>query len=200
MKKNPESFSNSLLYFSLGCIILAFIFSGVFQSKESESLQEKLTVSTQVRSLLNNDSKGIENKLNTIVENTNQISKIEIYNVSGISESIKVFDYVKKEKPNFEYSRDFAFTPLFVDFHPSGSGDSNWYVITERRSFHTLSVLVLLLGFTLYWFSFSIWALRNAYYQKRLNVMWAFLLVLLNVIGYSLFLLYRNKTDAKHGF
>lgn len=132
------------------------------------------------------------------MQHTNHISKVEIYNVKGIADSGEVFDYIENVKPNFECSRDYVFNTLFVDLLPSGSSDGRkWYVLTERRSFHTLSVLVLFIGFVLYWFLFSIWALKNAYYQKRLNVRWAFVLVIFNVVGYLIFLLVnKNRTNS----
>ncbi|MFC0472275.1 hypothetical protein ACFFHM_17705 [Halalkalibacter kiskunsagensis] len=82
---------------------------------------------------------------------------------------------------------------------PSGSGNDNWYVITERNSYHTLSVLsLLLLGF-LYWSLFSIWAMINAYHERRLNLKWSFVFVLFNVAGYLVFRHVSNKEDSWEG-
>ncbi|WP_200411323.1 hypothetical protein [Virgibacillus salexigens] len=200
MKKNLQSYSNFLLYISLVSIVLALLFFSILQSKESESLQENGVVSTQVRSIIKDGSQGMENKLNTIVQNTNQISKVEVYNVKDIDGYREVFDYVESVKPNFEYSRNFAFTSLFVDLLPSGNGDSNWYIVTERRSFHTLSVLVLFLGVIFYWFSFTVWSLKKAYDQNRLNIGWVIVFMLFNIIGYSIFHLANNRINSKQSF
>lgn len=188
------------LYISLVSLLLALIAFGVLQSKESESLKENLSVTTQARSVPKNDLQDTEKKLSMLVQNTKHISKVEIYNVKGIAGTEEVFDYVESEKPNFKYNRDFFFTSLFVDLLPSGSGDGvQWYVTTERRSFHTLSVFVLFSGLILNWILFSVWALKNAHYEKRLNVKWTLILVIFNIVGYLIYILAnKNRTISNH--
>lgn len=200
MKKKLGRYSNLLLYISLVSLVLALGIFSFLQLKESESLQENGFVSEKVHSILKSGTQDMDSQLNAILQANNQISKVEVYNVKNIDGYKDVFQYTENEKPDFGLSKSFDFTPLFVEFHPSGNGDGDWYVLTERKSFHALSVLVLFLGAAFYWFSFTVWSLKKAYDQKRLNIGWVIVFMLFNVIGYSIFHLTNNHINSNHSF
>ena len=202
LKKGVVSISNWILYLALAFLIIAITIYSVLQSKESESLSKSSFTSMAVRYSL--DSGGListteKKEVGHLVQETKHISKVQIYDIKDIPIE-KLFDYVDNTKPDFEYSRDiWTSNSLFVEIFPSGDGSGDWYVITERRSFHTISMLCLFLGGLLYYILFSIWAMKNAYRQKRLNVMWGLVFVLFNVPGYFIFLLVdKNRTNSNH--
>ena len=199
MKNGVESKSNWILYLGLAFLIIAITIYSVLQSRETVSLSESSFTSTAVHYSLDSDgliSTTEKQEVGHLVHETKHISKVQIYNIKDIPNE-KLFDYVENTKSDFEYSRDiWTSNSLFVKIFPKGNGSGDWYVITERRSFHTLSVLCLLLGGFLYFILFSIWAMKNAYHQNRLNVGWAFVFMLFNVVGYIIFLLAdKNRTN-----
>ena len=204
LKKDVESISNRILYLALTFLIIAITIFSILQSKESESLSESSFTSTAVRYSLDSDgliSTTEKNAVGHLVQETKHISKVQIYNVKDVPTE-NVFDYVGSIKSDYEYSREiWTSNSLFVEIFPRGDGSGDWHVVTERRSFHTVSMLCLFLGGLLYFILFSIWAMKNAYHQKRLNVMWGFVFVLFNVLGYLIFLLVdKNRTNSIHSF
>ncbi|MFF2753027.1 hypothetical protein ACFVR1_04610 [Psychrobacillus sp. NPDC058041] len=204
MKKGVESISNWILYLALAFLIIAITIYSFLQSRETESLNEKSFTSMAVSYSLDSDgliSNAEKKEVEHLVHETNHISKVQIYNVKDIPFE-NLFDYVDSAKSDYEYSREiWTSNSLFVEILPSGNGSGDWYVITERRSFHTLSVLCLLLGGFLYFILFSSWAMKNAYHQNRLNVRWAFVFMIFNVVGYFIFLLAdKNRTNSIHSF
>jgi hypothetical protein len=196
--------SKRLLYFALGFLILGITVFSILQSSETESLSESSFTSTAVRYSLDFDgliSTSEEKEIEHLVQMTKHISKVQIYDIKDRPTG-KLFDYVDNIKSDFEYNRDIlAQKTLFIDKLPSGSGSGDWYIVTERRSFHTLSVIFFFLGSLLYVILFSTWAMKNANHQKRLNVKWAFTFILFNVVGYLIFLFVdKNRTNSNNGF
>jgi hypothetical protein len=200
MNSRAKSKSNWILYLAIITLTLAITIFGVLQSSEAMSLNESSSTSSSIRNSLESSGelsdsilKDVENTLN----GTNHISKVQIYNVKEIP-SENLFDYVNGNKSDYEYSREiWTSNSLFVENLYSGNGSGEWYVSTERRSFHTLSVLCLLLGGFLYTTLFSFWAMKNAYVQNRLTAEWAFVFIIFNVIGYLLFILTdKNRINS----
>ncbi|MEY9975305.1 hypothetical protein [Lysinibacillus sp. RC79] len=202
MKKGAES--NRLLYLALCFLVLGTIVYGILQSKETDSLSENSFLSTAVHYSLDNNgsiSNTEKKEVAHLMHETNQISKVQIYNVKDIPLE-NVFNYVDNTKSDYEFSREiWTSNLLFVKILPSGSGRGDWYVITERRSFHTASMLCLFLGGFLYFILFSIWAMKNAYHQNRLKFRWVLAFMLFNVVGYLIFLsTNKNRTNSNRSF
>ena len=59
---------------------------------------------------------------------------------------------------------------VFIEIMPSGGGDDNWYLKTERVSHNTISFVLLFFGIGIYWALFSVWATLNIYHLQRLNI------------------------------
>lgn len=56
-----------------------------------------------------------------------------------------------------------------------------------------LMIVVFLIGVAVYAVLFTIWATINAYHQKRLTIGWILIFALLNVVGYWIYKLSREK-------
>lgn len=76
--------SNLLLYCSLGSVIVAFIVFNILQSKEMDSQNEYLAVSKQVHFVIKDTKEDISEKLRTILEGTEHISTVEVYNQKSV--------------------------------------------------------------------------------------------------------------------
>ncbi|MGE6686157.1 hypothetical protein ACQKEV_16330, partial [Paenisporosarcina sp. NPDC076907] len=59
------------------------------------------------------------------------------------------------------------------------------------------AALILLVGVAIYWTLFSIWAIINAYHNKRLNIGWVLAFIIFNVLGY---LVYKLSQQITNGF
>ncbi|WP_096202060.1 permease prefix domain 1-containing protein [Bacillus sp. FJAT-45350] len=194
LSKKHKVFAKWLLYVALIFLTIAPIIFATLQSKEAQSLTDKSFASTKIHSILDkNDivSDDIKKEIASVVHGTNYISDILIYDVSNITNE-ELFDYVGNKEADYQYGIEDN-RQMFVELLPSGSGKNNWYVITKRNSYHTLSVLSLFLSGFLYWSLFSIWAMINAYHERRLNLKWSFVFVLFNVVGYLVFRHVSNK-------
>ncbi|WP_144512134.1 hypothetical protein [Bacillus sp. FJAT-22090] len=191
--------SKKLLYFALGFLVLGITVFGILQSKDTESIRENTLLSTAVLNSLKSDgiiAPSEKQDVELLMHSTKYISNIKIYAIEDILIE-KVFDYANNAKPDIEYSRDKGTqNSLFIDKHPHGSGNGEWYIVTEQSRFHTLSVICLFLGGLLYAILFSTWAIKDVSRQQRLNVKWAITFVLFNIVGYLFFLFVdKNRTN-----
>jgi membrane protein DedA with SNARE-associated domain len=72
--------------------------------------------------------------------------------------------------------------------------EDEWFLHIESKNLATLVGYMLTAGITVYVALFTIWATINAYHHRRLNLGWIIVFVILNVLGYWLYLLVdRNK-------
>ncbi|NGY80857.1 hypothetical protein F6Y03_00985 [Bacillus megaterium] len=133
---------------------------------------------------------SMKRKIETLVEDTNYISEVTIYNstdIKSVSQNSGEYHW-KSQNPDFQYQRTiWAPKWLGVDSSTSGNGNEQWFVLIESRSFDQLQVIVIFMGGAIYWTLFTIWAIINAHHQKRLRIRWIFIFIGLNVLGYLLY-------------
>ncbi|MED4534229.1 hypothetical protein ABET51_15705 [Metabacillus fastidiosus] len=168
--------SNRLLYISIFFLTIALIFFSFFQFIEGQSREEKSNISSRIGSMLvskNIISKDIKREIENMVQETNNIAEVQIYDIKNIdANSAQFWDYIDRAKPDYEYSKGLWLPEqLFIDRLSSGNsvGEQSWYVTIEGRSVHAFSVLGLLLGITFSGLLFFIWAIRIVYRRKRVS-------------------------------
>ncbi|GAB1801489.1 permease prefix domain 1-containing protein [Priestia megaterium] len=186
-------FAKRVLYIAIVCLILT-ISMGSFLWKIDDSTAQGLSeTSTLISKELENKDVmtfSMKRKIETLVEDTNYISEVTIYNskdIRSVSQNSGEYHW-KSQNPDFQYQRTiWAPKWLGVDSSTSGNGNEQWFVLIESRSFDQLQVIVIFMGGAIYWTLFTIWAIINAHHQKRLRIGWIFIFIGLNVLGYLLY-------------
>lgn len=193
-------FAKRVLYIAIVCLIVTMS-SFYFLWKVEESTFQGID---DTRSLISYELKDkdmitrdMKRKIEALVEETNYISEVTIYkseNVISRSGENYVEYHWKSVQPDFQYQRT-VWAPkwLGADFDTFENGDEQWVVSIGNRSFSRLEAVVLFVGMAIYWTLFTIWAIINAYHQKRLRTGWIFMFVCFNILGYLIYCLTGGK-------
>jgi ABC-type multidrug transport system fused ATPase/permease subunit len=199
--KAQKVFAKWMLYTALAFLVLLSVVFGTLITIQAENMHEQSQIATQIFDSLEGKevvSQEIINEIETLMQSTNHIFDVRLYNVREVTgEGGDVFRYVKETKPDYEYKKDIWFNP--VVFYPAhyGNGNGNWFVDMKTRIIDGLMLSsILFVGISVYWVLFSIWSIINAYHQKRLNVGWIIAFALLNVIGYLIYVLVGKRKIA----
>ncbi|MDP1383507.1 permease prefix domain 1-containing protein [Priestia megaterium] len=187
-------FAKRVLYIAVVCLIVTMS-SFYFLWKVEESTAQGIS---DTRSLISYELKDkdvitrdMKRKIEALVEDTNYVSGVTIYkskNIISRSGENYVEYHWKSVQPDFQYQRTlWAPKWLGADFDTFGNGDEQWFVSIDNRSFSRLEVVVLFVGMAIYWTLFTIWAIINAYHQKRLRIGWVFMFVFFNIPGYLIY-------------
>jgi hypothetical protein len=198
-----KTFAKWVLYCSVAFLLLSLsIFGFVWQYEEQHS-HELSVIATQIADELKGKdevSQEMKKEIARLVESTDFISEVSIYNSKNIRTEGKDWVLYNTElmKPDYQYQR-IAWTPVWLaaDFFPYGNGDEQWYVEMQNRSFDSLAGYVLLGGVAIYWTLFTIWATINAYHHRRLNIGWIIVFALFNVFGYLVYFVFGNRVQSK---
>lgn len=190
--KAQKTFAKWVLYLAIAVLLFTVTAFGFVWSIEEENSNENSNVATQILDILhigNNITEEMKTKINSLIKDSDQISKVEIYNVSNVDNNNLVFDYVRDAKPDYRYEQK-VWNPkwLQADFFPYGNGDGKqWYVEMETRHIGGSMAIILFSGIAIYATLFTIWAIINAFRQRRLNIGWIFVFALFNVLGYLIY-------------
>ncbi|MED4067592.1 permease prefix domain 1-containing protein [Priestia megaterium] len=187
-------FAKRVLYIAVVCLIVTMS-SFYFLWEVEESTAQGIS---DTRSLISYELKDkdvitrdMKRKIEALVEDTNYVSGVTIYKsknvISRAGENYVEYNW-KSVQPDFQYQRT-VWAPkwLGADFDTFENGDEQWVVSIENRSFSRLEAVVLFVGVTIYWTLFTIWAIINAYHQKRLRIGWVFIFVFFNILGYLIY-------------
>lgn len=195
--KAQKIFAKWMLYLAITVFILTITAFGFIWSIEEENANENSIVATQISEILNdknNITVEMEKDISSLVKATDQVSMVEIYNVSDVDNVNLVIDYVRDTKPDYRFEQK-VWNPKWIqaDFFPYANWDNKWYVGMETRHISDWMGIILLSGIAIYLTLFSIWATINAYHHKRLNIGWILAFILLNVIGYLIYVLVGKR-------
>lgn len=185
-------FARWMLYLAIAVFLFTVTTFGIIRLIEEENAKENSIVASDIFSVLKGKaaiSKDMEEEIKSLVQEADQISKVEIYNVSDVANNNLIFDYVRDAKPDYRYEQK-VWNPTWLkaNFFPYGNSDGKqWYVDMETRHIGDLMAIILFSGIAIYLTLFTIWATINAYHYKRLNVGWIFVFALFNVIGYLIY-------------
>lgn len=199
--KAQKVFAKWVLYLAMICLITTVSVFGSISFIEEQNADENSIVATNIMDVLAGKgtiSKDMEEEIKGFVQETDQISKVEIYNVSTVDNSNLLFDYVRDAKPDYRYEQK-VWNPkwLQANFFPYGNGDGKrWYVEMETRHIGSLMSIILFSGMAVYVTLFTIWATVNAFHHRRLNVGWIIVFGLFNVFGYLLYYLLGKRKLA----
>lgn len=198
--KAQKVFAKWVLYLALAVLLFTVTAFGFIWSIEEKNSYENSSVATQISDVLgdrNNITEEMKTKINSIIKGTDQISKIEIYNVSNVANSNVLFDYVRDAKPDYRYEQK-VWNPkwLQADFFPYGNGDKRWYVGMETRHIGDLMAIILFSGIAIYATLFTIWAIINASHHRRLNIGWILVFAVFNVIGYLIYYISSKRESV----
>lgn len=187
-------FAKRVLYIAIVCLIVTMsCFYFLWKVEESTAQGISDTRSLISYELKDKDiiTRDMKRKIEALVEETNYISEVTVYkseNVISRSGENYVEYHWKSVQPDFQYQRT-VWAPkwLGADFDTFENGDEQWVVSIGNRSFSRLEAVVLFVGMTIYWTLFTIWAIINAYHQKRLRIGWIFIFVFFNILGYLIY-------------
>lgn len=200
--KAQKSFAKWVLYLALAVLLFTVSAFGYLWSLEEENANENSEVATQVLTILQDKtsvSDDMKNKINSLIDGTDQIANVEIYDVSSVKNTNMVFDYVRDAKPEYRYEQK-VWSPkwLQADLFPYGNGDGKqWYVEMETRHMSDLMSIILFSGMAIYITLFTIWATVNAYHHRRLTIGWIVAFGVFNVFGYLVYYLAGKKRSRK---
>ncbi|KPL60960.1 permease prefix domain 1-containing protein [Rossellomorea vietnamensis] len=197
--KAQKSFAKWVLYLALAVLLFTVSGFGYIWSLEEENANGNSEVATQISTILKdktNVSDDMKIKINSLIESTDQIANVEIYDVSSVENTNMVFDYVRDAKPEYRFEQK-VWNPkwLQADFFPYGNGDGKqWYVEMDTRHIGDWLSIILFSGMAIYITLFTIWATINAYHHRRLNIGWIVVFALFNVLGYLVYyMLWKNR-------
>ncbi|MEY9870453.1 cytochrome c-type biogenesis protein CcmH/NrfF [Peribacillus sp. B2I2] len=199
--KAQKVFAKWVLYLAVIFLVTASTVFGFIWTTEEKNANENSIVATNIFDILENKeaiTEDMKREIEALVQETDQISKVEIYNVRDVEREAEnvtsIFEYVEKAKPNYQYERK-VWAPewLLVDFSPYGNGDAEWYVDMKTRHIGSFMTLVLFVGVAVYAALFTIWATINTYHHKRIHFGWIIVFALFNVLGYLVYRLVERK-------
>ncbi|MEH7356208.1 permease prefix domain 1-containing protein [Neobacillus drentensis] len=209
--KAQKVFAKWVLYIALFFLVISSAGFGFIWAVAEQNSHEISNDAKEIFNILHNKdgiSEDMKKELEGLVNGSDDISKIQIYNVRDIKKDgesyTSIFEYVENAKPNYQFERKIWAPKWLFALYPNGNGDSEWYVNMEVRYLDSIMGLVLLVGVAVYAALFTIWAIINAYHHRRLNIGWIIIFVLLNVLGYLIYKLVGirgvSKTNSRYSY
>lgn len=163
-----KQFSRWLLYCAIFFLFLSLLSFGIIMSIEKNNQSERHEINNDIAIILSDVNRVIskekQNQIKSLIQGTNQVSKVEVYNIQNEKD---VFNYIDTAKPEFQYERKIWAPDIrFIDLFREGNGDGEWFIFNTYRSIDDLALLSLLLGIAFSIPLFSIWGIIKVY-QKR---------------------------------
>ena len=195
-----QVFARWVLYLACSVLVLGVLSVFFFHWHWEQIANRQSEAATEVFRILEGkeaiDSE-MKEAVKAVLQTTNHIERIEIFNVKDIKEGsaryASVFDYVKEVTPTYSVSQS-IFAPTMVSrIDDYGNGNDTWYVNMKSRSFADAEGIIAFASLAVYWVLFAIYATVNAYRRGRLNGIWVVVFASLNVIGYMMFLMMHKK-------
>ncbi|OIU72715.1 permease prefix domain 1-containing protein [Rossellomorea aquimaris] len=196
--KAQKTFAKWVLYLAVVIILFTAAAFGYVWSIEQDNADENSIVASQISEILsdkNSISEEMKTEIRSLIKGTDHISQLEIYNVSSVDNVNLVSDYVKDTKADYRFEQKVR-NPVWLqaDFFPYAIWDEKWYVGMETKHIGDWLAIILFSGFAIYCTLFTIWATIKAYHHRRLKAGWVIAFVLLNVVGYLIYVLSGRKT------
>ncbi|MGE7916814.1 permease prefix domain 1-containing protein [Lysinibacillus xylanilyticus] len=165
-----KQFTRWLLYFAIFFLALSLLTFGIIMSIEKSNQNERHKINNDISIILSDVSSVIskekQGQIKSLIQGTNQVSKVEVYNIKN---KIDVFNYIDTAKPEFQYEREiWAPETRFIDLSRQGNGDDKWFIYITYRNIENLAVLSLLLGIAFSIPLFSIWGIIKVYRKRSL--------------------------------
>ncbi len=186
-------------------VMVLFISLALFEV--SKLYQEKndtqnTNAATNIYTILQKDkniSETTREKIIAIVQSTDHIAKVRIFNVHDLKDeygSISIRTSTGKEAdPNYKIERD-VWAPKWLINDSYMYITSDWYIKMDTVHMEGFMYTALVVGIAVYVVLFTIWAIVNAYQHRRLHIGWIIAFVLFNVIGYLVYYLSGKKETS----
>ncbi len=192
--KVQRTFAKWVLYTALAVLLICSIISGVVFKFESKKVDINAQIASQILDKLGDNkavSVEVKETIQAIVQDSEFIYAINIY------DDKKLFSYTGHVEPEYSYDKK-QISPDYLYVNHYGYGDSNdtWHVDIDMESYEATAGGILLLGITIYWTLFIIWATINAYHHRRLNIGWIIVFALFNVLGYLVYRFIERKVQS----
>ena len=159
--KAQKSFAKWVLYLAIAIILFTASAFWFIWTIEEENANENSIVATQISEILNdqnNITEEMKKEISSLIKGTDQISKLEIYNVSNVANVNVVLDYVRETKADYRYEQE-VWNPewLQADFFPYANWDNQWYVGMETKHIGDWLAIILFSGVAIYGTLFTVW-------------------------------------------
>ncbi|OZM56696.1 hypothetical protein CIB95_10765 [Lottiidibacillus patelloidae] len=178
----------ALVFLVLGSVIFAtMMFIGDKNYEKSEEVAFNLLERLGESEVLTAE---IKKEITTIVEENETIKRIEVFNLDNNPDALR-------GEPDFMYQKDIWISEVFGNgWDNSGTDEEHvWFVGIGTKIHDSLAFNIFLVGVSIYWVLFTLWAIINAHHRNRLNAGWIIAFAFFNVIGYLVYSL-RGKNAA----
>lgn len=184
-------FAKNILRTALAFLLVGFVIAGIVGFIEFNNIQERDVVAQQVLNILGtekNISAEIKKEIDSMVEPKGDIYQLEAYYIKDNPEFPFSFN------PQYNYKKEII-SPIWLLIAYKGQAYQNdyWFVQISHQTYEGIAISVLIICIVIYWVLFAIWAIVNAYHQKRLKLLWVLAFSLFNVFGYLIFRLGNKK-------
>lgn len=188
--KAQKTFAKRILYTAIAFLLISTLIFSIVVPIEKSKLDQSNEVASQILNSLG-DNEGISTQLETeiqeIVQSSERTTGISIYDHQ------KLFSSTKGNEPIYSF-REEGLSSIwnnigFLTYNSYGESNNTWHVNIESKSYEGTAINLLLVGIVVYWTSFTIWAIINAYQYRRLKIGWVIVFAVFNVIGYLVYFL-----------
>jgi len=182
-------FAKKILLAAVALLVLGVIGFGLAGLSEFQHYQNIEKVGNEILSSLgpgttiSNDAKAI---MTSSVEDN-----AFIYGVKA-----NYLKDLKNSQSNFELFEEGQETSLLMTHFNTGFSKDDWSVEMEISNFDVVTYSSLFSGLVVYWVLFAIWAIINAYHQRRLNISWIVAFSILNVVGFLIYRLVGKRVQS----
>ncbi|MEW4242595.1 permease prefix domain 1-containing protein [Priestia megaterium] len=188
--KDQKAFAKWMFQTSLVILLITVLLFSVFITFGNKRIDEQSRIAYKIGDMITNQDtilKSQKNKIRNLINDTSYISEIRIYKTKDLGSSANL----KTDTANYKYSRKTSKQyPLLNQTYYYGVDKA--FVVFDTFDYRQLAFTIFIIGFPIYWLLFLIWAIINAYHQKRLNVGWSLIFIMFNIVGYAIFKL-ANK-------
>jgi cytochrome c-type biogenesis protein CcmH/NrfF len=189
--KVQKTFAKWLLYISIAFLLMGSIISGIIFNIESKKVNEAAQIATEILNKIGN-KKGIPIEVESDIQSI--ITKSEFIYAINIYDHNMLFSSKVNVKPEYSFKKELT-THNWLLLTNYGYGESNdtWHIDIDLKNYEATATSILLLGVSIYWTLFAIWAIINEYHRKQLNIGWIIVFALFNVLGYLVYRIVGNK-------
>lgn len=197
--KAQKTFAKWVLYTAVAFLFISTLLFSIMMPIEKSKLDQSNQVASQILNSLG-DKEGIpiqiETDIQEIVRSSGRITGISIYDHE------KLFSFTNDDvEPIYSFREEGLFNIWnntgFLTYNGYGESNNTWHISIESKSYEGTAIILLIIGFVVYWTLFTIWATINAYNHRRLNIGWIIIFALLNILGFLLYKLVGKKRLSK---
>lgn len=189
-QKTHQKFAMRLLVIS-AVVLVTSVISYFILSQISQNMISKQSEIGYNLSLFLKD----KNEIDTYEHNISYffydslVKEISIFKIEETSGS-----YTRNHEAAYHNQReDFFAENLYMSYSDVGTSDGSWWIEMKISQLYNFGNILLISGILIYWTIFAIGATIKVYYYRKSPLVWCFVFILTNIVGYLLFLSIRNR-------